>query len=166
MRQIPYLAEQFQKTTAARKCFPGEPHKGYAVGLALGTALDHGRRAVKQGLAKALLFPIVLSLGCFAGCAKHKGYFYHPSKTTAERQADYSQCMYTLDASFSRYGTVSSPGAETWGSDSQAQISKAVEECMKSKGYKIVSEKKAKALGVNTQDPWPPHAKTSSSTGP
>ncbi|MDY6839328.1 MAG: hypothetical protein SWH78_15290 [Thermodesulfobacteriota bacterium] len=160
MRQILYLAQQFQKNQAARRCCPGEPHKGYAVGL------DHGQRGVKHGFAKALLFPIVLSLACVLGCAKQKGYFYHPSKTTAERHADYSQCMYHLDASFSRYGTVSSPGAEAWGSDSQAQIAKAVERCMKSKGYRIVSEEEAKALGVNTQDPWPPHSKSSPSTGP
>jgi len=120
----------------------------------------------KDSCLKAFVLLPILFLACSAGCATQKGYFYHPNKTTAGRQADYSQCMYYLDASFSRYGTVSSPGAETWGSDSQAQIARAVERCMKSKGYRIISEKEAKALGVNTQDPWPPHSKTSSSTGP
>ena len=114
-----------------------------------------------------VLVPLaIFFMSSSVGCTTQKGYFYHPNKTTAERQADYSQCMYYLDASFSRYGTVSSPGAETWGSDSQAEIAKAVERCMKSKGYRIISEKEAKGLGVSTQDPWPPYSKTSSSTGP
>jgi hypothetical protein len=124
------------------------------------------RRRLDRQDVIGFILGIVLIVTCPAGCTIKKGYFYHPNKTTAEKQADYAQCMYYLDASFSRYGTVSSPGAETWGSDSQAEIAEAVERCMKSKGYRIISEKQAKELGVNTEEPWPPHAKTSSSTGP
>jgi hypothetical protein len=166
MRQILYLAQQFQKNQAPRKCRPGEPHKGHAMGPVLGMAFECGGRAAKRHCAKALMVGMAFIFSCSLGCATKKGYFYHPSKTTAERQADYAQCMYNLDASFSRYGTVSSPGAEAWGSDSQAEIAKAVERCMKSKGYRIVSEEEAKALGITTQDPWPPHSKSSPSRGP
>ncbi|MDY6988642.1 MAG: hypothetical protein SWQ30_11370 [Thermodesulfobacteriota bacterium] len=166
MRQVDHLAEQTGESKVARPFSPGQLDKGDVIGLVLGMAFEHGRPGVKHGYLKTLLFPMVLFLACSFGCATKKGYFYHPNKTTADKQADYSQCMYYLDASFSRYGTVSSSGAETWGSDSQAQIARAVERCMKAKGYRIISEKEAKQLGVNTQDPWPPHSKTSSSTGP
>ena len=166
MRQIDRLAEQIRKSHVARQSSPGQLDKRDAIGLVLEMVFEYGRTAVKHHSLKTLLFPMVLFLSCSLGCATKKGYFYHPNKTTAERHADYSQCMYYLDASFSRYGTVSSPGAETWGSDSQAEIAGAVERCMKLKGYRVISEEKAKQLGVNTQDPWPPHSKTSSSTGP
>jgi hypothetical protein len=116
---------------------------------------------------KALVLLALLSFSLPAGCAsKQKGYFYHPNKTTAGIEADYSHCMRYLDASFNRERTVYGPGAETWGSDSQPNIARAVERCMKRKGYRVISEKEAKELGVRTDAPWPPYSETSSSTGP
>jgi hypothetical protein len=166
MRQVVALAEQTEKDNAPGRLGPGQLYGSDAIQPGSENLCEEGRRQRNSHYLTALVLPFVLFLSCFFGCATKKGYFYHPNKTSAETHEDYSQCMHYLDASFNRYGTVYSPGAETWGSDSQGRIAASVERCMKSKGYKIISEKEAKELGVRIQDPWPPYSKTSSSTGP
>jgi hypothetical protein len=129
-------------------------------------AKEKALTAANPSLKVLSLFLVLVSLLCVGCASKKKAYFYHPNKTPAGMEADYAHCMRYLGSSFNRERTVYGPGAETWYSDNQGNISGAVERCMKGKGYTIVSEEEAKELGIRTDAPWPPYAETSSSTGP
>jgi len=100
-------------------------------------------------LMKTLIFVMVLYLGFSAGCVT-RFYYYHPDKTPAEIEMDYTQCMHEIDARVDR----------------PAPVSQRLERCMKSKGYEVISEKQAKRRGIKVPEIWPPHASNTSSTGP
>jgi hypothetical protein len=98
---------------------------------------------------KQWAFILIVCLAGYSGCAR-KVYYYHPDKTSAEIEMDYTQCMRAIDARMDRRNPVSKP----------------LQECMKSRGYKLLSQEEARRLGIATQGIWPPYASTSSSVGP
>ncbi len=98
---------------------------------------------------RQLIFLLVLHLIWSVGCAR-KIYYYHPNKTTATMEMDYSTCMSSLGSHGRR----------------AANISEFLEECMQSKGYEAISAEEAKERGIEIPAVWPPQAAKSSSIGP
>lgn len=98
---------------------------------------------------KKWMLLLIVCLAWSAGCAT-KTHYYHPDKTSAEIEMDYTQCMNDIDARVDR----------------RNPVSKLLEECMESRGYELLSERKAKQLGITTHGIWPPYASTTSSVGP
>ena len=98
---------------------------------------------------KQLTLTLIVCLICGFGCAT-KNYYYHPEKTPAAIEMDYTNCMRSIDSGMNRRNPVSKP----------------LRECMESKGYRLISKKEAEKLGVNTSGVWPPYASTTSSVGP
>jgi hypothetical protein len=92
---------------------------------------------------------LALCLAYSVGCAT-KTYYYHPDKTPAEIEMDYSQCMYSISTRFQRSANISGP----------------LEKCMRSKGYEGISEREARQRGIKIPEIWPPYSSRSSSTGP
>jgi len=98
---------------------------------------------------KKLMLLLSLCLACAIGCAT-KNYYYHPDKTPAAIEMDYTNCMRAIDSQVNRRNPVSKP----------------LRECMESRGYRLISKKEAEKLGVDTSGVWPPYASTTSSVGP
>lgn len=91
---------------------------------------------------------LVYSVGCAT-----KRYYYHPHKTPAEMQADYAQCLRQAESRFVWGGPSGGSQAATWGADNLSDITKLMEKCMKSRGYRLVSEKEANRLGIQVIPP-------------
>jgi hypothetical protein len=113
----------------------------------LNTTLGDGNR--KGFAVKKSAFILIVCLAWSAGCAT-KIHYYHPDKTSTEIEMDYTQCMNDIDARVDR----------------RNPVSKLLEECMESRGYELLSERKAEQLGITTRGIWPPYASTTSSVGP
>ena len=92
---------------------------------------------------------LIVCLVCGIGCAAKNYYYYHPEKTPAGIEMDYTDCMHAIDARLNRQNPVSNP----------------LRECMESKGYRLISKKEAQKLGIDTSAVWPPNASSSSCVG-
>ena len=88
---------------------------------------------------KKLMLLAMVCLVCTIGCAS-KNYYYHPEKTPAGIEMDYTDCMRAIDSQAKR----------------QNPVSKPLRECMESKGYRLISKKEAEKLGVDKSGVWPP----------
>ena len=103
---------------------------------------------------KQFAYIFVLCTTLLLGCASNKNskvYYYHPEKTSADREIDYTRCIHAIDAR-----------VET----AQPRITRHLATCMESKGYEVLTEEEAKARGIDIPQVWPPYATRSSSTGP
>lgn len=98
---------------------------------------------------KKLMIGLIVCSVCTLGCAT-KNYYYHPKKTPAAIEMDYTNCMRAIDSR----------------ADRRNPVSKSLKECMESKGYRLISKREAEHLGVDTSGVWPPYASTTSSIGP
>jgi len=98
---------------------------------------------------KELMLVLIMCLVGPIGCST-KNYYYHPDKTPAAIEMDYTNCMRSIDSRVDRRNPVSKP----------------LQECMESRGYRLISEREAEQLGFSIPKVWPPYASTTSSVGP